>query len=200
MTVEQFLERVTPRSRRTVEMHELAHGCHLALLQRVEHHRQVHQQKLGFLLRGEGNEPVHEVVEIILRTHAFVETRNSHLCRTALRFPQFALCPKLPCSGLQSARLARKRANAYECVNRLSIIIYGARSDDWHELGEERNRGRPSVPAPNLKNHPTIPTMSALLLAVPPVAAAGYSLLYLLFGGGLFGAIVIFVVAKMLGK
>lgn len=42
--------------------------------------------------------------------------------------------------------------------------------------------------------------MSALLLAVPPVAAAGYSLLYLLFGGGLFGAIVIFVVAKMLGK
>jgi hypothetical protein len=32
------------------------------------------------------------------------------------------------------------------------------------------------------------------------VAAAGYSLVYLLGGGGLFGAFVIFVVAKMLGK
>jgi hypothetical protein len=31
-------------------------------------------------------------------------------------------------------------------------------------------------------------------------AAAGYSLIYLLGGGGLFGAFVIFVVAKMLGK
>ncbi len=33
-----------------------------------------------------------------------------------------------------------------------------------------------------------------------PVAAIGYSLLYLLFGGGIGGAFVIFVVAKMLGK
>lgn len=32
------------------------------------------------------------------------------------------------------------------------------------------------------------------------VAAADYSLVYLLGGGGLFGAIVIFIVAKMLGK
>ena len=32
------------------------------------------------------------------------------------------------------------------------------------------------------------------------VAAAGYSLLYLLMGGGVFGAIVIFFVAKMLGR
>ena len=33
-----------------------------------------------------------------------------------------------------------------------------------------------------------------------PVAAVGYSLLYLLFGGGFIGAVVIFVVAKMLGR
>jgi hypothetical protein len=33
-----------------------------------------------------------------------------------------------------------------------------------------------------------------------PAAAVGYSLLYLLFGGGFFGAVVIFVIAKMLGK
>ncbi len=32
------------------------------------------------------------------------------------------------------------------------------------------------------------------------VAAAQYSLLYLLFGGGFMGAIVIYVVAKGLGK
>jgi hypothetical protein len=31
-------------------------------------------------------------------------------------------------------------------------------------------------------------------------AAAGYSLIYLLGGGGLLGALVIFVVAKMFGK
>jgi hypothetical protein len=37
----------------------------------------------------------------------------------------------------------------------------------------------------------------ALLL---PVAAAGWSLLYLLFGGGLFGAIVIFIIAKIFRK
>jgi hypothetical protein len=32
-----------------------------------------------------------------------------------------------------------------------------------------------------------------------PLAAIGYSLVYLLGGGGFFGAIVIFIVAKMLG-
>jgi hypothetical protein len=38
------------------------------------------------------------------------------------------------------------------------------------------------------------------LITLPLFAAAGYSLVYLLGGGGLFGAIVIFVIAKMLGK
>jgi hypothetical protein len=42
--------------------------------------------------------------------------------------------------------------------------------------------------------------MSLLALALPPIAAAGYSLIYMLFGGGIFGAIVIFIVAKMLRK
>lgn len=32
------------------------------------------------------------------------------------------------------------------------------------------------------------------------LAAAGYSFVYLLAGGGVMGAIVIFVIAKMLGK
>jgi hypothetical protein len=39
-----------------------------------------------------------------------------------------------------------------------------------------------------------------LLATLPPIAAAGYSIIYLIFGGGLFGAIVIFVIAKILGK
>jgi len=34
----------------------------------------------------------------------------------------------------------------------------------------------------------------------PLIAAAGYSLLYLLLGGGLGGAFLIFTIAKMLGK
>lgn len=34
----------------------------------------------------------------------------------------------------------------------------------------------------------------------PPVLAAGWSLLYLLFGGGIGGALLIFVVLKALGK
>ena len=42
--------------------------------------------------------------------------------------------------------------------------------------------------------------MIALILPHIMFAAAGYSLIYLLGGGGLFGAIVIFFVAKMFGK
>jgi hypothetical protein len=42
--------------------------------------------------------------------------------------------------------------------------------------------------------------MMIALLIQPLFAAAGYSLLYLLFGGGLVGAVLIFIVAKMFGK
>ena len=42
--------------------------------------------------------------------------------------------------------------------------------------------------------------MTDLIMISVPLAAIGYSLIYLLFGGGLFGALVIFVIAKMLGK
>jgi hypothetical protein len=38
------------------------------------------------------------------------------------------------------------------------------------------------------------------LIIQPAFAAAGYSLIYLLGGGGLFGAVVIFFIAKMFGK
>jgi hypothetical protein len=36
-------------------------------------------------------------------------------------------------------------------------------------------------------------------MMTPMFAAAGWSLLYLLFGGGLGGAILIFIVLKMIG-
>jgi hypothetical protein len=39
--------------------------------------------------------------------------------------------------------------------------------------------------------------MIDLALALLPIAAIGYSLIYLLFGGGLVGAVVIFSIAKM---
>jgi hypothetical protein len=42
--------------------------------------------------------------------------------------------------------------------------------------------------------------MIALITPTIIFAAAGWSLLYLLFGGGLGGAILIFIVLKMLGK
>ena len=41
--------------------------------------------------------------------------------------------------------------------------------------------------------------MIALLMPTM-LGAAGYSMLYLLFGGGIGGALLIFVVLKMLGK
>jgi hypothetical protein len=42
--------------------------------------------------------------------------------------------------------------------------------------------------------------MEMVLANSVPLAAVGYSLIYMLLGGGLLGAGVIFVVAKMLGK
>jgi hypothetical protein len=46
----------------------------------------------------------------------------------------------------------------------------------------------------------SIEVIMIALTILPVFAAAGYSLVYLLFGGGLGGAILIFIVAKMLGK
>ena len=43
-------------------------------------------------------------------------------------------------------------------------------------------------------------TIIPMLAVAPMFAAAGYSLIYLLFGGSLGGAVLIFIVAKMLGK
>ena len=42
--------------------------------------------------------------------------------------------------------------------------------------------------------------MEMLIHSPPLFAAIGYSLVYLLAGGGFFGAFVIFVVAKMFGR
>lgn len=39
-----------------------------------------------------------------------------------------------------------------------------------------------------------------MLAVIPIFAAIGYSIIYLLLGGGLGGAVIIFILAKMLGK
>ncbi len=42
--------------------------------------------------------------------------------------------------------------------------------------------------------------MIAFIPFVLPVAAVGYSMIFLLFGGGLGGALLIYIVAKLLGR
>ena len=39
-----------------------------------------------------------------------------------------------------------------------------------------------------------------MLAVAPVIGAIGYSILYLLLGGGFGGAVLIFIVAKMFGK
>jgi hypothetical protein len=55
-----------------------------------------------------------------------------------------------------------------------------------------------------LRLEPTYHQESAMLteaiVAAPPMLAAGWSLLYLLFGGGLGGAILIFFGLKLIGR
>jgi len=42
--------------------------------------------------------------------------------------------------------------------------------------------------------------MTELATVIMPMGAIGFSLIYLLCGGGLGGAVIIFVVAKLLGR
>ncbi len=39
-----------------------------------------------------------------------------------------------------------------------------------------------------------------MIAMIPMFGAIGYSLIYLLLGGGFGGAVLIFIIAKMLGK
>jgi hypothetical protein len=42
--------------------------------------------------------------------------------------------------------------------------------------------------------------MTEALMTATPVLAAGWSLLYLLFGGGIGGAVLIFIALKAIGR
>ena len=42
--------------------------------------------------------------------------------------------------------------------------------------------------------------LTETLVTAPPVLAAGWSMLYLLFGGGLGGAVLIFLGLKLIGR
>jgi hypothetical protein len=50
------------------------------------------------------------------------------------------------------------------------------------------------------RNHLEGTSMEIFAATALPLAAVGYSLVYLLAGGGFLGAVVIFFIAKMLGK
>jgi len=65
-----------------------------------------------------------------------------------------------------------------------------------HGICEEQFAGSPPT-YPRRKE--TIMLAVAPLAMIFPAAAAGWALLYLLFGGGLGGAILIFFVLKMFG-
>jgi hypothetical protein len=76
---------------------------------------------------------------------------------------------------------------------------YGLPDDAWLDDVGNRLHSRCRTAA---RDRPLggLPLMGTLTQLPMLVAAAQYSLLYMLFGGGLFGAIVIYVIAKMLGK
>lgn len=61
------------------------------------------------------------------------------------------------------------------------------------------SRSRRETVAGPLTN-PKTPKLMLALILTPMFAAAGWSLMYLLLGGGVVGAIVIFIVLKMFGK
>jgi hypothetical protein len=67
-----------------------------------------------------------------------------------------------------------------------------------HEFGTP-DAGHELLNAISIAKHPGVRIMQ-LIFVTPLFAAAGWSLIYMLMGGGLGGAILIFIVLKMLGK
>jgi hypothetical protein len=61
-------------------------------------------------------------------------------------------------------------------------------------------RDQEKRPAPFGKPKTNYKIMLALTLFTPVLGAIGFSLLYLVLGGGLGGAVLIFIIAKMLGR
>ncbi len=67
------------------------------------------------------------------------------------------------------------------------------------------NWGRPHDARGSLESLPVVmvthqENIMELLATTPVLGAIGYSIVYMLAGGGLFGAIVIFIIAKAIGK
>lgn len=65
----------------------------------------------------------------------------------------------------------------------------------WSKPRERMHRRRP-----NLTDNEESVMITEAIVAAPPVLAAGWSLLYLLFGGGLGGALLIFFGLKLIGR
>jgi|ERR1700733_5633986 hypothetical protein len=83
-----------------------------------------------------------------------------------------------PCNGnLQSVRASKRKITYQIKKNELALLTLK-----------------------DLRIKQTEKLMIATLFLTPIFAAAGWSLLYLLCGGGLGGAILLFIVLKMFGK
>lgn len=65
----------------------------------------------------------------------------------------------------------------------------------------QRSHATVAKPAPVLPSHNNVSKLPKLIMSLLtlslPLAAAGWSLLYLLAGGGIVGAIIIFIIAKV---
>lgn len=71
-----------------------------------------------------------------------------------------------------------------------------------HSLWVEDLRNQPATPRTMNERdgiccRATNPILQMSLILAVPVAAIGWSILYMILGGGLVGAIVIFIIAKM---
>ena len=115
----------------------------------------------------------HKILSLLARSRAFAanDRRKPQISQDVLR--RKGLDP----IGQKHFRLK---------FNSLKVfLIHGFRCGEWE--------------TPRLPETANKITMIAIV-TTPIMAAVGYSLLYLLLGGGLGGAILIFIVAKMLGK
>jgi hypothetical protein len=71
----------------------------------------------------------------------------------------------------------------------------------WQALCFTQNQeSHATVRASNFTHHQEPTMLTEAIVVAPPVLAAGWSLLYLLFGGGLGGAVLIFFGLKLIGR
>jgi len=100
----------------------------------------------------------------------------------------------------KSPRFSRHISSAHASVSPIPNPVKLDRASRGSPDGAKEARLRISTGDNDSSNICRTRSTTMILEHALPFAAIGYSLLYLLFGGGLGGAVIIFIVAKMLGK